>query len=352
MRALDEFIPTTGLVYNISMSAGDRCSQYKHCHPVGSEVKKLPSSRPRVDVAPPVSNDNISSIVILSNVDHTTKESSFVTTNKQTDRRQLMTTNTTFPIAIEYTQTRSQAATMKTNSAVEQTVAAQQVHKRRQYWSGRQEANIRRRCHLEQRLYTVAGLSKWLQIVATCCFLLAMTVSPSRGQTVDESTTTRASTIDALGAEPALGVSAQDAELLATTMAADNGVFNSTMNNQTANKLKPVNFTLIDEVFESVLTEDEVVKRWRQMDSQLQDGMKSILKMLFPQIVALSQDAKVSGECSGGILKWILSLRNLRSWAIKSEFRFLTGHNSLHVGFYLTKVLSFFDANKSARCLR
>lgn len=87
-----------------------------------------------------------------------------------------------------------------------------------------------------------------------------------------------------------------------------------------SSKLRPVNFSLVEEMFESVLADDEVVRRWRQMDSQLQDGMKSILKMLFPQIVSISQDAKVSGDCSGGILKWILSLRNLRSWAIKSKF--------------------------------
>lgn len=92
---------------------------------------------------------------------------------------------------------------------------------------------------------------------------------------------------------------------------------NNNNNNNTINKLKPVNFTLVDEIFEAVLSEEEVVKRWKFMDSQLQDGMKSILKMIFPQIVSISQDAKVSGDCSGGILKWILSLRNLRSWAIK-----------------------------------
>lgn len=89
---------------------------------------------------------------------------------------------------------------------------------------------------------------------------------------------------------------------------------------QAQTKLKPINFTLVDETFDAALSEDEVVKKWKFMDSQLQDGMKSILKMVFPQIVALSQDAKVSGDCSGGILKWILSLRNLRSWAIKSKF--------------------------------
>lgn len=91
-------------------------------------------------------------------------------------------------------------------------------------------------------------------------------------------------------------------------------------NNQTAHKIKPVNFTLVNELWEKTLEEPEVARRWRNMDNQLQDGMKSILKLLFPQIVAISQDAKVSGDCSGGILKWILSLRNLRSWAIKSKY--------------------------------
>lgn len=85
------------------------------------------------------------------------------------------------------------------------------------------------------------------------------------------------------------------------------------------NKLRGVNFTQVNELFEAVLSEVEVAKKWKAMDAQIQDGMRSILKMLFPQIVAMSQDAKVSGECSGGILKWILSLRNLRSWAIKSK---------------------------------
>lgn len=82
-------------------------------------------------------------------------------------------------------------------------------------------------------------------------------------------------------------------------------------------KLKPVNLTLVDETYESCLNQSELLRKWKHMDNQLQDGVKGILKMIFPQIVALSQDAKVSGDCSGSILKWILSLRNLKSWAIK-----------------------------------
>lgn len=95
----------------------------------------------------------------------------------------------------------------------------------------------------------------------------------------------------------------------------------------TNNKLRGVNFTQVNELFEAVLSEDEVARKWKNMDAQIQDGIRSILKMLFPQIVAMSQDAKVSGECSGGILKWILSLRNLRSWAIKSKYCLITNLN-------------------------
>lgn len=93
----------------------------------------------------------------------------------------------------------------------------------------------------------------------------------------------------------------------------------SVSNNNNINKIKPVNFTLVDETFDAALGNDEVVQRWRNMDLHLQDGMKSALKMVFPLIVSISQEAKVSSDCSGGILKWILSLRNMRSWAIKSK---------------------------------
>lgn len=124
---------------------------------------------------------------------------------------------------------------------------------------------------------------------------------------LDEPASTRAA------AELAAGVSASDSLLNVEPINL------GTSNNTAQQKLKPVNFTLVDEIFAATLSEAEVVKRWKFMDSQLQDGMKAILKMLFPQIVAISQDAKVSGDCSGGILKWILSLRNLRSWAVKSK---------------------------------
>lgn len=94
----------------------------------------------------------------------------------------------------------------------------------------------------------------------------------------------------------------------------------SASDNQDVKLLKNVNFTQVDEIFNSVIGDLELVNKWRLMDTQIQDSVKGILKMIFPQIIAVSQDAKVSGECSGAILKWILSLRNLRSWAIRSEY--------------------------------
>lgn len=78
-----------------------------------------------------------------------------------------------------------------------------------------------------------------------------------------------------------------------------------------------MNYTRVDELFAAVLDEPEVAKKWRQMDKTLQTGIGSILKAIFPQIVAMASDAKVSGNCSGAILKWILSLKSMKTWAIK-----------------------------------
>lgn len=49
-------------------------------------------------------------------------------------------------------------------------------------------------------------------------------------------------------------------------------------------------------------------------------GVKSVLRSIFPRIVAMSSDTKVSGNCSAGILKWLISLRSLKDWSIRSEY--------------------------------
>jgi hypothetical protein len=82
-------------------------------------------------------------------------------------------------------------------------------------------------------------------------------------------------------------------------------------------KATPVNFTLVDELFEAVLDEPEVAKRWRKMDKTIQTGVGAALKVIFPHIVSMASDAKVSGNCSGAMLKWILSLKAMRTWAVR-----------------------------------
>lgn len=82
-------------------------------------------------------------------------------------------------------------------------------------------------------------------------------------------------------------------------------------------KIPPVNFTLVDELFTKTLEDDEVAAKWQKMDKTLIEGVRSVLKIIFPHIVSMASDAKVSGNCSGAILKWILNLRNLRTWAVQ-----------------------------------
>lgn len=91
--------------------------------------------------------------------------------------------------------------------------------------------------------------------------------------------------------------------------------------NNTAKVAK--NFTIdwdeVERRFQATLPEEEVGKKWAEMESGLKNGVRSLLRTIFPQIVAMSSDAKVSGNCSAGILKWIISLRHLKGWAVKSK---------------------------------
>lgn len=176
----------------------------------------------------------------------------------------------------------------------------QQRRRRRQLRNNSSRQHISHTRHLAPSLI-VAGA--FLTLCSVFCITQAQQQDTGSNSTLPPESTT---TFRSVSTDPELNPDLSETTTLA-----------GSANNNTFNKLKPVNFRLVDEVFEAVLSEAEVVRRWKFMDSQLQDGMKSILKMIFPQIVSISQDAKVSGDCSGGILKWILSLRNLRSWAIK-----------------------------------
>lgn len=142
---------------------------------------------------------------------------------------------------------------------------------------------------------------------------------PATTASTTEATTPSSSASSTL-AQSAPQTTSSESSLIGPSAPVDAGASLDLANSGAGHRLKPVNFSAVDELFEAALESDEeLVQRWRRMDAHFQEGVRSILKLIFPQIVALSQDAKVGGDCSGGILKWILSLRNLRSWAIKSE---------------------------------
>lgn len=137
-------------------------------------------------------------------------------------------------------------------------------------------------------------------VAATAILLLAATSAASHGRMKRQAlatTTTEPTTISAANTETTT------TSQVATSTAKP--------------KTPPVNFTQVNDLFEAAFNETEVIRKWQHMDKQITDAVRSILKAIFPHVVAMSSDAKVSGACSGAILKWILNLRNLRSWAVK-----------------------------------
>lgn len=93
----------------------------------------------------------------------------------------------------------------------------------------------------------------------------------------------------------------------------------------TSNKVNSTkkNFTIdwneVERNWERTLSEEEVAQKWKEMETGMKNGVRAVLRTIFPQVVAMSSDAKVSGNCSAGILKWIVSLRHLKGWAVKSK---------------------------------
>ena len=108
------------------------------------------------------------------------------------------------------------------------------------------------------------------------------------------------------------------------------------------NKSSKIDWNEVEKHWDATTTEEEVAKKFLDMENGAKDGVRSLLRSLFPRIVAMSSDAKVSGNCSAGILKWIISLRHLKGWAIRSKcFIFICTPSLLHLArSFLTLFLS------------
>lgn len=150
-------------------------------------------------------------------------------------------------------------------------------------------------------------------------------------KTTETPASSSSSTTSAAPETPAEDVEETASELPSTTSAplsertaSSDEVVSSTVASGKANTKK--NFTIdwndVERRWQETISEEEVGKKWKDMETGLKNGVRSLLRTIFPQVVAMSSDAKVSGNCSAGILKWIISLRHLKGWAVKSESLF------------------------------
>lgn len=100
------------------------------------------------------------------------------------------------------------------------------------------------------------------------------------------------------------------------------GSHDGNASNEITDQRPPIDWAQVERDFDRVLSDEEVLHRWDSMEANMKSGMRTLLRSIFPKVVAMSTDAKVSGNCSAGILKWVVSLRNMKTWAMKSKLEF------------------------------
>lgn len=79
-----------------------------------------------------------------------------------------------------------------------------------------------------------------------------------------------------------------------------------------------INLTEIDEIYvEGRKDEEQIVENWHKLSKKFKKGLGNIIGAMVPYALNMSQEAKISSNCSGAMLKWILSMNQLKSWALK-----------------------------------
>ncbi|KAH7982651.1 hypothetical protein HPB52_006278 [Rhipicephalus sanguineus] len=67
-------------------------------------------------------------------------------------------------------------------------------------------------------------------------------------------------------------------------------------------------------------TEIDVARRvWKDQEGRLKAGIESFFKAMFPRLVRLGSEAEISTECQAAYFKMFLAVRQLKTWALKSE---------------------------------
>lgn len=79
-----------------------------------------------------------------------------------------------------------------------------------------------------------------------------------------------------------------------------------------------LNMTQIDQIYmHGTKDEQETVENWHKLGKKLKKGISSVLGSMVPFALNMSQEAKISNNCSGAILKWVLSMNQLKAWALR-----------------------------------
>lgn len=80
-----------------------------------------------------------------------------------------------------------------------------------------------------------------------------------------------------------------------------------------------LNMSQIDEIYAAGRHSDEqeTAESWLRMSKKLKRGIGSIIGSMVPYALNMSQEAKISGNCSGAMLKWVLGMNQLKAWALR-----------------------------------
>lgn len=81
---------------------------------------------------------------------------------------------------------------------------------------------------------------------------------------------------------------------------------------------KLINLTHIEEIYtKGHKDRDEIVESWHKLSGRLKGLIGKAIGSIVPLALNMTQEAKISSNCTGAMLKWVLNLNQLKSWALR-----------------------------------
>lgn len=81
---------------------------------------------------------------------------------------------------------------------------------------------------------------------------------------------------------------------------------------------KLINMTHIEEIYtKGHKDRDEIVQSWHKLSGRLKGLIGKAIGSIVPLALNMTQEAKISSNCTGAMLKWVLNLNQLKSWALR-----------------------------------